>query len=123
MAKQHTMLIIVVATLMAATMAVLAQTRHLRRAAAAQTAASQTSGPSMTVSPQSGVRPLTVVVTGTRCATTAPPTGVAPHQIRVSWQLVDAPWTAETRIIADGQDTEAWTTTLVLNGFDVRLCT
>ena len=36
----------------------------------------------------------------------------------MSWQFVDAPWTAETRIIADGQDTEAWTTTLVLNGFD-----
>ena len=36
----------------------------------------------------------------------------------MSWQFVDAPWTAETRIIADGQDAEAWTTTLVLNGFD-----
>lgn len=117
MAKQHTMLIIIVATLMAATMAVLAQTASTQ-SAAAQTGASQTSGPSMTVSPQSGVRPLTVVVTGTRCATTAPPTGVVPHQIRVSWQFVDARWTAQTRIIADGQDTEAWTTTLVLNGFD-----
>ena len=63
MAKQHTMLIIIVATLMAATMAVLAQTASTQ-SAAAQTGASQTSGPSMTVSPQSGVRPLTVVVAG-----------------------------------------------------------
>jgi hypothetical protein len=63
MAKQHTPLIIVVATLMAATMAVLAQTWPTQTASA-QTAASQTSGPSMTVSPQSGVRPLTVVVAG-----------------------------------------------------------
>ena len=118
MAKQHTPLIIVVATLMAATMAVLAQTWPTQTASA-QTAASQTSGPSMTVSPQSGVRPLTVVVTGSQCATTEPPTGVAPDQIRVSWQLVDAPWTTETRIIADGQDGGEWTTTLVLNGFDV----
>ena len=118
MAKQHTPLIIVVATLVAATMAVLAQTWPTQTASA-QTAASQTSGPSMTVSPQSGVRPLTVVVAGSQCATTESPTGVAPGQIRVSWQLVDAPWTTETRIIADGQDGGEWTTTLVLNGFDV----
>ena len=82
--------------------------------AGAQSAVVQASSPSMTVTPQPGVRPLTVVVKGTPCATTKPPAGTTPHQIRISWQVADAPWTAQTRIIADGQDAEQWTTTLVL---------
>lgn len=87
-------------------------------AAAASTASAQTSvaqvAPSMTVTPDSGVRPLTVEVKGSQCQSVPAPAGVAPHQIRVSWQVVDEPWTAQTRIIADGQNGDPWTTTLVL---------
>lgn len=122
MATPRTPLIIVLLTLLAAAVAVLAQTTATQSASAQtgtfQTATFQTA-PSMTVTPQSGVRPLNVVVKGTPCVTTKPPANTTPHQIRITWQVTGQPWTAQTRIIPDGQNAEPWTTTLVLNGPDL----
>lgn len=78
-------------------------------------AGAQGSTPAMTVTPQSGVRPLPVTITGTNCASTqATPSGT--YQIRIAWQVDDEPWTEQTRLIADGSSGAAWTTAIELSG-------
>jgi len=73
----------------------------------------QTSGPTMTVTPQSGVRPLTVQVIGSVCSATRPIEPIAPHQIQVTWQVEGKPWTQQTRLL-EVQNNETWSTSLVL---------
>ncbi len=76
-------------------------------------AGAQGSSPSMTVTPQSGVQPLSVTVAGSNCAATLSTTGA--YQIRVSWQAEDEPATGQIRLIADGTAGAAWSTTLELS--------
>ncbi len=78
------------------------------------TASAQAIDPAMTVSAQSGVRPLTVTVSGTACSASKLTTDAIPLEIHIAWQVANAPATRQTRIIDDGQNGAAWTTTLVL---------
>ena len=67
------------------------------------------SGPAITVTPQSGVRPLTVTVTGTPCVDA----GETPPPVRLVWQVEGNPSTEQVRIFLS-EAGASWTTTLVL---------
>ena len=74
----------------------------------------QGSGPSMTVSPQSGVRPLTVEVSGSACSIHKLTDDAMPLEIRLRWLVDGVPATAQTRTIPDGQQEADWGTSMQL---------
>lgn len=67
-------------------------------------------GVSLTVDPSSGVRPLTVTVTGSPCLSVA--AGQTNFQARVQWELDGQPWTSQTKLVAVPDPEQAWTTSI-----------